>query len=167
MIKRTKAQEEIIGFVIIVVIVVVVGVVLLGISLRRNVEVSNSPEIENFLEASMLTTTECAINYMPQYEDLQGLIKTCYKGDMCLDGKNSCQVLNTTISRIMESAFPLGGTMYKGYRILLYYSTNASESRNTFYDLDRLGNCTGIGAEKFIPQDPGNIIVELEVCVGD
>ena len=79
MVKSKRSQHEIAGFVLIVVLVTIIGLVFLILFANNNSSGKrDSIEISNLLEASMYYTTDCAINYIPNYENLQDLIKTCY-----------------------------------------------------------------------------------------
>jgi len=79
--QRKKAQQEIVGFVLIVLIVTIIGIVLLVMSIGRgDKKVQNSVEISNLLEAGMYYTSDCATNYAPYYLEVQELIKQC-EGD--------------------------------------------------------------------------------------
>ena len=87
-----KGQHEIAGFVLIVLIVSIIGVVFLSIAFAKGTSEQNSFEVSNLLESSMYATTGCAINYVPQYRDIQDLIKECYKDQSgnyreCLDSR--------------------------------------------------------------------------------
>jgi len=76
--KSKRSQNEIIGFAIIVVIVAVVGVIFLSLSIGRGeVRKKTSVEISDFLQSSMHYTTNCTTDYIPNYKDLQDLIKAC------------------------------------------------------------------------------------------
>lgn len=88
--KTKKSQHEIAGFVLIVVLVTIIGLVFLMIFANRGgTGKRDSIEISNLLEASMYYTTDCAISYIPNYENLQDLIKTCYNdpNQNCVAGK--------------------------------------------------------------------------------
>ena len=78
--RNKKSQHEIAGFVLIVLIVSVIGVVFLSIAFGRG-EVSrhSSVEVSKLLESAMYYTTDCAVNYIPQYRDIQDLVKECHK----------------------------------------------------------------------------------------
>jgi len=159
-----RSQEEIIGFVLIVVLVVIVGVILLGLALRKSSPSQNSVELSNFLEASMLTTTSCAINFVPNYESLQDLILACWNNEKCLNDKPACEMLNKTAAELLDKSFPINSGRYSGYKINIFYAINETESRQDILSLDK-GNCSsGAGGEKIIPASPGNIITRLEVC---
>lgn len=160
-----KSQEEMVGFVLIVIIIIIVGVIFLGLALRKGSSSYDSSEIENFLEASAITTTDCAINYIPNYENLQGLIGSCYDNQICLNGNEACKELNLSLSRLMDNAWVIDkGSGYLGWELNVNYYLNNSEAEHPIIKLEK-GNCSsGTGGEKLIAKYPGNIIIRLEVC---
>jgi len=97
-----KGQAEIVGFVLIIVIVSVVFLVFLGISLRKNVaDVTESRDVYQFLESSMEYTTSCVTSFYPDYRKLGELFDECLSGNNCLDGEESCDILNETLGNII------------------------------------------------------------------
>jgi hypothetical protein len=58
--KNNKAQQEIVGFVLIVVLVMIGLMIFLVISLRTSPESGESLEVSNMLNAIMKSTTKCA-----------------------------------------------------------------------------------------------------------
>src|SRR3989344_2198748 len=114
MIMNKKAQEEIVGFVIVVVIVAVVFLILLGIFLRSDINDSvESREVYQFLESLMEYTSECRIG--ENYLDFEDLIQECYEGGNC-NGRDSCEMLNSSLISILEVAWPIGDDRpFKGY----------------------------------------------------
>ena len=164
--KNKKSQEEMIGFVLIVVIVVVVGLILMSLTLRRDDSSENSKEIENFLEASMLSTTNCAINFAPQYDDMQDLIKSCYEHRNCENGENSCKALNEGMNSMVNLAFPIrAGGQYDAYSMQINYVMNESLGAEILSLGDK--NCSEMGAMKTIPAYPGEILVEMNLCYSE
>ncbi len=110
-----SGQEEMVGFVIIVVIVGVILLVLLGFLLRgSNRESVESFEIENFIQATLQYTTECSSQI--DFLSVQNLIVACNRKEQCLDGKDSCDVLNSTLIDLMKSSWKVGEqSAIKGY----------------------------------------------------
>jgi len=73
--KHKKAQNEIVGFVLIIVIVSVIGVIFLSLMIGRGEPIrQDSVQISNLLASSMYYTSDCAVNYIPNYKDGQDLI---------------------------------------------------------------------------------------------
>jgi len=173
-----KAQHEIIGFVIIVVIVIVAGLFFLSFSLRRNkTSIQSSAEISNLIEASMYYTTECAIDYLPKYDNFQDLIKSCYNQEICLDGQDSCVILNRTLERILDQSLNIGpDSKNKAYITNIFYKypeeQNIPNEEISYFEKGEFKNCSLVlGGDYMIyiisnGINSGNIYFELEVCSG-
>ncbi len=176
-----KAQQEIVGFVLIVVIVVVIGLFLLVFYLRQPAVEHKSLDIQNFLQASMKYTTECAESIEPL--SLEDLIKSCYKNERCLNEKIACDILNDTLSEIThESWLTSPQKPVNAYSILTYYEESSlleketserkeeDEEAGKFVKQEILSlkedNCTGTktGAQHLISNYPGKIIINMEIC---
>jgi len=168
--KSKRSQHEIVGFILIVIIVVVIGLFLLVLYLRQEPVKYESLDVQNFLQVSMDYTTSCALNFEPEYENLQDLIKSCYENRKCLNEKMACQELNETLSKMLDESWLVSSdTPTSAYSLLIYYEeSEAGESalrENELLKLEK-GNCAGskAGAEHLISYSPGNIIVNLEIC---
>lgn len=173
-----RSQHEIVGFVLIVLIVSIIGVIFLSITLGNpEPEKQNSVEVSNLLEASMYKTTNCAINYIPQYRNIQDLVKECYKeksGDSkeCLDGKEICKQLEIELKEALSKSLKVGEDgINKGYNIDIYFNSDDEKNPNnlilSFYE-GSFSNCSSIvGGEHPIPVSSfgfGLIETELKVC---
>ena len=167
---NTKAQQEILGFVLIVVIVTIVGLGLLTLSIGRGeIKKSVSVEISNLLEAAMSSTTNCSIN--EGYKELGDLIKACYKNQNCYDGENSCEVAGSNLKEIISQSLGVGdNSPNKAYNLSVYYSIVNSSIRDEKIKIQRgiFANCTSkAGASTSLLADSlnsGMINIELEVC---
>lgn len=168
-----RSQHEIVGFVIIVVIVSVVGLILLSFNLGKDPAKQTSAEISHFLQSSMYHTSSCAINFVPQYKDVEDLIKLCYNGQRCLDGRDTCDVLNSTMQDLIERGFDIDPSgVNKAYKMKIYYTDqNAGQSDDIILVLNggvyekcstKIGASTPL-ASGFIS---GIIEVELDICKG-
>lgn len=165
-----KGQEEIVGFVLIVVLVVIVGVLFLGIRLR-NPETThrNSESIYQFLESSMEQTTDCKLSRTGNFLTLDTVIRECHNADtLCISEETSCTVARTSLERMLNASWRVGPAyIYKGYRISGTYHLNASDtsSSEAVFNVTE-GECAGTieGSSYWIPEFPGNIIVQLELC---
>lgn len=164
-----RAQEEIVGFVIIVLLVSVVALVFFGISLRKTAPVESSIRVENFVSGVMGVTTQCSLKAVVNYLDVGELIRECRKGSDCYDGRESCEALNQTITGLFDEAFTIetnvSPTTY--YSFKAYYSENISgqEGGEVFYALEK-GECQGgrSGNTQSISNLPGIIRVETQIC---
>jgi hypothetical protein len=112
-----KAQEEMIGFAVILIIVAVIMAVLIGFMVRRESKgVLQSYEIGSFLESMLKYTSTCE-DYLG-YQDIQELIISCKNGFVCLNGVNSCDLLNSSIENMVNSSWNIGPEApKKGYRL--------------------------------------------------
>ena len=94
--KPKKAQEEMVGFGLIIVIVAVILLVFLWFFLvkpgQQNLE---NYEAESFIQAALQYTTDCESRY--GYFEVQELIFECYEEKTCLSGEDACMVLNSTL----------------------------------------------------------------------
>jgi len=120
-----KAQEEMVGFALIVIIIAVILLILLAFWLRspqkQGVE---SYEVESFIQATLQFTTDCRDNF--RYLSVQNLLFECSNSQTCSDGRNSCDVLEDALLGIIEESWKIQGDRpVKGY--LLNISSNEEE----------------------------------------
>ena len=181
MMKQKKAQNEIVGFVLIIIIVSVIGLIFLSFMIGRGEPIrQESVQISNLLAASMYYTSDCAVSFIPQYKDGQDLIKSCWNNEQCLggedsDGKMACDALNSTMKKLIgESLDVSSDKANKAYELIIYYKDLAGdlpddvilESTGGVY-----GNCSSqIGGSHSIAIGgitPGLINLELSVCRGE
>lgn len=161
-----KAQEEIIGFVLIVVIVAVIFLIFLGISLRNQAPVTQREggDVSQFLESVMEYTSSCAISSESAYLSIGELVKECYSGSTCRSGTGSCLVLRQMLQEIIETNWKIGADRpVKGY---VFNATYVSEATKKDVMLLTKGECKTekIGAEMPISAYPGNIETSLQIC---
>ncbi len=114
--KSKKAQEEMLGFALIMIIVAVALLVFLSFSIGRSQkEDVKNYEVENFIQAFLQYTSDCAKNYEPNYLPIQKLITECNNQGTCFDGQNSCEVLEAELKEIVEKSWE--GRPIKGYEL--------------------------------------------------
>lgn len=107
-----RAQEEFVGFALILIIGAVILLVFLAFSLTGEQKESvESYEVESFLEATLHTTTDCQDKY--GYLTVKELIADCYNQEECLDGENSCEVLNSSLRGLLKAGWEVNAV--KGY----------------------------------------------------
>jgi hypothetical protein len=112
--KYKSGQEEFVGFAVIIIIVAVVLLIFLSISLRTPQKDSvESYEVESFLQAMLQYTTDCEDNLGRL--DLQKIIFNCHQGEICLDGRSSCEVLSKSTSEIIETSWKKEDGPISGY----------------------------------------------------
>ena len=179
--KSKHAQQEIIGFVLIIVIVSIIGIIFLGLSIGRGESSKQtSIEISNLLEASMYYTTDCAISFRPQYKDGQDLVKACWNTNKCLDENDeatidACEVLNETLKTIIGDGLMVCDDenicVNNAYNLDIYYSPLDLELPNEeilSFQEGVFENCKsefgGSHAIQLTSITAGTLNLELEVC---
>ena len=121
--KNKLAQEEMIGFVLIILLVSIIALVFFSLSIKRQPETKTSKEVESFLYSSLIYTTDCKASE-ERFYNFEDLIPACYQNSKCLDGRDTCQVLNETASILIERSFDFN-FHYKAYSFRVY-SDNSS-----------------------------------------
>ena len=155
-----RGQQEIVGFVLIVVLVVVGLMVFLIISLRDSSENEGSLEVENILDALMKHTTECAIVYVPDYDDFEDLFKSCHQGDECSNlGMSACDYLNESLRAVV-------GDMMKGEASVSYYQIDFFVKNGGGLLTFSEGNCTGSvsAAQRNIISYSDSLTIRMKIC---
>ena len=124
MLRKRNSQEEMVGFVLIIVLVSVIVLIFLAISLRKTGEVRQDKEIENFLHSSLLYTTPCYKS--PEIvNNLKDLIESCYNKRICMDNRESCKVLNETLTEVIKKSWNIGqDSLEKAYTLEIYEEQN-------------------------------------------
>lgn len=117
--KNKKAQEEMIGFALIIIVVAVILLVFLRISLRSpEKEGVESYEVESFIQAFLQYHTNCSETYEANYLSIRELIFSCDNAELCLDERDSCEVLESTLKEITEESWQVEGDRpVKGYEL--------------------------------------------------
>lgn len=115
--KKRCGQEEMVGFALIIIIVAVILLIFLGFFLRKpQKDIVESYEVESFIQAFLQYTTDCRYNL--EYLSVQKLIFKCNEGEICLDGRETCDILNSTLEGIVEESWEVEGDRpIKGYEL--------------------------------------------------
>lgn len=162
-----KAQEEIVGFVLIVVIIAIVAVIVLGIVIRQTPSTNQeSKDIYQFLESIMEYTTTCSVSYEPDYLILSELIFECHEGlSRCLSNEDPCDSLNKTLSSLLDSSFlVIEGSALKGHEFNSLYKTNSTEKEVIILKKGTCKETAQKGSEILIAAYPGTISNTLRLC---
>lgn len=151
-----KAQEEMIGFVMIILLVTVIFLVFLGIYLRQGSsnESTQNAEVAQFLDALTEITTDCEIN------GLKRTVKYLLREDQGLPCEDTTmtvhEVLDKTIRNAIESGWNFDvDSPTKGYDFI---SENVNPSSNN------CANIPSVSAQKAIDEDT---TIELRICKYD
>ena len=174
MIKK-KAQEEMIGFVMIMLVMAIIFVVFLGIYLRKPVsrDRTESAEVSQFLDSLFQYTTECSYDSGYSYENIEDLVVDCFNGKNCpAIGKKACDVLEQDIKKITEASWNFGTESPEtGYEYKILYTPAGTENYGTLsndFNAPFHAPCNeqvgGRGAEKPVYVPNGEIKVVLRIC---
>ena len=128
-IKDKKAQEEMVGFVLIVVLVAIIAVIFLGITLRKpsNKIGQESERLSSFLSAVSEFTTECEIPET-NFKTIGQLVDKCSKGAVCFNERSACDILETDLKAIMASAYVVGqGSFVYSYNLSISSGNEATK----------------------------------------
>ena len=113
--KQKNGQEEMVGFAVIVILVSLILVFFLVFSLNTKPQ-TNSYEVSSFMQSALHYTTACQIN--GNYVSVNDLISSCVQNETCSNQQNSCDILNQTLSGIMDKSWPSGQNFpVKGYNL--------------------------------------------------
>ena len=120
--KNKKAQEEMIGFALIIILVSVILLVFLAFSLNKpKTEATGSYEVNSFLQATLQYTTTCQTSSgIKKFNDVQNLIFECELENECSNGEETCKVLNETLTELLKESWPIGEDRpNKGYELII------------------------------------------------
>lgn len=117
MINNKKAQEEMVGFAIIMIIVSVGLLILLSFLIRSPSKGSTeSFQIESFIQSALQYTSDCENEI--EFLSVQKLIISCDNKEKCLDKRDSCEALNSTLIGLVNNGWNAGNqSAVKGYNL--------------------------------------------------
>ena len=159
-----KAQEEMVGFAIIIVVVAVVGLLFLYFSMNSDKESIDSYKSESFIQAVLQYTTDCQ-EYRGDYMDIEDLIYSCAREETCVGGNKSCVVLNSTLTDMIDKTWPAGKEWpTKGYEFLI---TSEEKDDPVFYfEKGSQANATVIkGNSQNLPPKSGTGKIKLRFTI--
>jgi len=143
-----KAQEEMVGFAMIIILVAVILLIFLGFSLRNQKnETIKSYEVESFIQSSLHYTTDCRDNL--EFFSVQELISKCNDDARCLDGRQTCDVLKPILRGIANESWKIGAERpIKGYKFKI------NSTIKEILDIEE-GNITANskGSTQFLPNN--------------
>ena len=148
-----KAQEELVGFGLIMMVVAIILLVFLSLALKNpEKEAVESYETDSFIQSMLQFHTDCEDYAGPL--DIKDLIFSCDTRESCLDGRFSCDVLNSTLREILESSWKISEDgPVRGYELGVLI--NSVEILNI-----QEGNLTNIyrGSRQPFPPKRGSLI---------
>ena len=153
-----KAQEEMIGFALIIIFVAVIFLVFISLSLNKNPENNvENYEAESFLQGVLDYTTDCE-DYLGPIE-IRDLIFDCNQEKICLNGENSCDVLEETIENILKESWTISKeSPYKGYN---FYIVVQNKELLRFSEGNKTNNAQTPSQDFSKKGDFDNIIFEI------
>jgi len=164
--RSNEAQQEMVGFVLIVIIVVVALMVFLVISIKKPAENVGSKVSENLLSSLMMLSTDCSVS-ASEIDNVEDLIKDCYDGDRLCKNLNmrACGYLNESLVAIMADLADADNNI-ESYDLNIFWTDD--EAIQSIL-LVKGGECnqTGgaiFGATRLIRVSSGNINVQLNIC---
>jgi len=112
-----RAQEEMVGFALIVIFVAIILLFLVVFYLRgQDREGIESYEINSFIQSFLHYNTDCE-DYFGGIE-VRKLMFRCNNRMPCLDGRDSCGVLEETLEDLLLESWPFGPDRpIKGYEL--------------------------------------------------
>ncbi|MEK6917367.1 MAG: hypothetical protein AABW51_00275 [Nanoarchaeota archaeon] len=116
--RKNKAQEEMVGFGLIIALVAIILLVFLWFSFSNSKkETVQSYEAESFVQAALQYSSECQ-DSRGNFMDVEDLISACYKKIKCSDEKDTCQVLNSSLATILKDSWKVEkNSPIKGYEM--------------------------------------------------
>jgi len=161
-----KAQEEVVGFAVVVVLVSVIFVIILGFSMNKpTTQDKQSTDVRQFLESIREVTTDCSLSgSIPA--NLKELMGACYSRTYCSSGAKACDELNNTMKDILEASYsPSEEAHIKAYIFSIDFETSSSQRENLI--TQKSGNCSSNSyreSDDFFPYTNGQIFTELRLC---
>jgi hypothetical protein len=173
-----KAQEEMVGFVLIVVLVAVVAVVFLGITIRNSGSGAGDPseKIGSLIGSLQQITTQCEIPET-RLQDVGDLIRECVNGRICsnCNGEtcgetgSACEVLENTLENALESSYVVSrGSFVKYYNLSIYREEDSKSYIKPIISGDT-EKCPGskLFNGKVANYSEEGVMFSLEVCFND
>ena len=170
-----RGQQEIVGLVVIVLIVSIMGLVFLSFMIGRGEVVKDSStELGNLLNAEMMKSSDCAINFIPEYSNVEKLIKDCYENRNCLDGRRGCDVLEELLRLDVGNALRVNSeNVNKGFELSVKYRDielkDLGKEIVPLISEGEMEDCSSkVGASRLIDVGFGSEVIEmdLKVCKG-
>lgn len=111
-----KAQEEIMGFVIIIMLVIIIGIVFFAFAIRQGTVVEpKQAELDDFVNSMLAYTSNCEISAKNQ--SIRELARQCNNNPSkkCNNNNNVCNVLNNTLENMFEELQGSGTQIANAY----------------------------------------------------
>ena len=162
--KNKKAQEEMIGFALIIILVSVILLVFLAFSLNKpKTEATESYEVNSFLQATLQYTTTCQASLgIEKFNTIQDLIFECDLKNKCSDNQDTCKVLNETLTDILRESWPTGEDRpNKGYELMI---NTGEESILDIQEGNLTNNCKGSSQSFSKSRSKKDFVINFKAC---
>jgi hypothetical protein len=148
-----RAQEEIVGFSMIIVIVAIILIIFLSFSLKNpQKDTIESYEVEGYLQSLLQKTSDCRSPDNLKNYSVKDLMFRCYADENCLiPGQKTCDSLVKEIGKVSNQSWNIGkDSPVKGYVVnitvnggqlkALAYGNQTRSSKGASQELTRDGN---------------------------
>jgi hypothetical protein len=170
MILKTKGQEEMVGFILIVVLVTVIALVFLGIFALKKPDIQSrqSDLLQSYISSITYYTTDCQ-DEQNRYQTISDLIGICQDNQICKNGKNACEVLDKTLEDIMNQSYIVSNYSFTRYYNLSILNGEGNEQRQLIQDIvaGNVEKCNGLRFfnDKTLPSSSRDkITIRVEIC---
>ncbi|MEK6945883.1 MAG: hypothetical protein AABW63_03755 [Nanoarchaeota archaeon] len=152
---KKKGQEEMVGFGLIIVLVAVILLVFLWFSFSNSKkDVVQSYEGESFIQAALQHSSECQ-DSRGNFMDVEDLISACYKKTRCSDEKDTCQILNSSLTAILKDSWRVqNDSPIKGYEMNISFN-----EEEVFYAKEGNSSVDSKGAIQGLPTGKNSQVV--------
>ncbi len=163
-----KAQQEMVGFVLIVIVVVIALLVFMIFKMSQPAKVYKSVSADNIIQSIMETTSECQTSFTSKKDSIGDLFEKCYDNKRCSNtNRMACEVLNETLTVILEQILETDNRI-SAYELNAYYYYR-DEQQTQLMLIN--GSCLGsiYGSDPYIislGRDEG-LSIDLKLCMTD
>lgn len=135
--KPTKAQEEMVGFGLIIILVAIIFIVFISFYIRKPSQPTEDYEAGSFIQAVLQYTTVCQEADMENLS-VQKLIFKCQSGNPCeYRSMDPCQILNNTIKGIVRESWEADSkSPIKGYSFVINVSEDRGRTEEILLKID-------------------------------
>ncbi|MEM4153150.1 MAG: hypothetical protein QXK80_03515 [Candidatus Pacearchaeota archaeon] len=163
--ENKKAQEEIMGFVIIILLVMIISLVFFAFALRRGGPIiePKQAELDDFLNSMLSYTTNCEINSKNQ--SIRELIRYCndIPTRTCKDDRKVCVALNSTLENMFQElqgqGMRIANAPIHGYEFNI---TNMANSIQLTYIKEGTTEGNHFASTIPIPVQQGDVSIKLK-----
>jgi hypothetical protein len=127
--KNNKAQEEMVGFGLILILVAIIFVVFISVYIRKPSEKVTDYEANSFIQSALQYTTTCEEENLENLT-IQKLIFKCKENNPCgYRNMDPCSILNNTLKNIIRESWNVNSkSPIKGYSFVINISEDGGET---------------------------------------